>query len=95
MAGVVGCQDEWPIDGPKSAQTLAGPTKLEGPLKQHETTLGDRTRAFDKGMVESSLDVFGGGMGLRVGHFKYCKDVGTNRPSTNGLSKTLSGPVVG
>ena len=57
MAGVVGGQDEWPIDGPKSAQTLAGPTKLEGPLQQHEATLGNGTRAFDQWMVKRTFDV--------------------------------------
>ena len=36
----------------------------------------------------------GGGVGLRVSHFKYCKDVGANRPSTNELSMALTRPVV-
>ena len=63
MAGVVGSQDERAINGPKSAQTFTGPTKLQSPLQQHEATLGNGPGAFDQGMVESSLDIFGGGVG--------------------------------
>ena len=63
MTGVVGGQDERAIDGPKSAQTFTSPTELQGPLQQHEATLGNGTGAFDQGMVKSSLDVFGSRVG--------------------------------
>ena len=63
VTGVVGGQDERPIDGPKSAQTFTRPTKLQSPLQQHEATLGNGTGAFDQGMVKGSLDVFGSRVG--------------------------------
>ncbi len=68
MAGVVGSQDEWSIDGSKSAQAFAGPAELQRPLQQHQAALGERTGPFDQWVVKSSLDVFGGGVGGWVAH---------------------------
>ena len=62
MAGVVGRQDEWTINGTKSAQAFTRPAKLKGPLQQHQAALCDGAGAFDQWMVKRTFDVFDRGV---------------------------------